>query len=88
VDRTAWLAWQLDCPDKGEGMIQVFRRNESLYEMMRIKLRGLDPDATYALTNLDVPGATEASGRKLMDEGISLAIPTQPGALLIKYRKR
>ena len=88
VDRTAWVAWQLDCPDKGEGMIQVFRRNESLYEMMRIRLCGLDPDATYALTNLDVPGVTEASGRKLMDEGTSLAIPTQPGALLIKYRKR
>ena len=38
-----WIAWQFDCPEKGEGAIQAFRRPESVYESIRVKLRGLDP---------------------------------------------
>ena len=35
-------------------MVQAFRRADSLYESIQVKLRGLDPDAVYTLTNLDV----------------------------------
>ena len=26
LDNTAWIAWQFDCPEKGEGLVQAFRR--------------------------------------------------------------
>ncbi len=29
LDNSAWLAWQFDCPVKGEGMVQVFRRRKA-----------------------------------------------------------
>ena len=51
-----WIAWQFDRPDLGEGMVQVFRRQESIYESARLHLCGLQPDARYTLTNLDAPG--------------------------------
>ena len=35
--------WQFDVPEKGEGVVQAFRRAESVYEAARFKLRGLDP---------------------------------------------
>ena len=59
-----WMAWQFNRPEAGEGMVQAFRRPESRIESMRVVLRGLDPTATYALTNLGAPGAeaTRAAG--------------------------
>jgi alpha-galactosidase len=86
-DPTAWMAWQFDCPEKGEGMIQVFRRAESFYESARLKLRGLDPDGRYTLANLDVPGSTELTGRELMEKGLLLRIEAQPGFAMLVYRR-
>lgn len=84
----AWIAWQFDCPEQGEGMVQAFRRGESVYETIRVKLRGLDADAVYTLTDLDVAGATEISGSDLMSKGLSIAIKDQPGAVVITYEKK
>ena len=82
-----WMAWQFDRPEEGQGMVQAFRRPRSVYETARLKLRGLDPDARYALRNLDVPGETEASGRELMEKGLALTIADQPGAVIVVYKK-
>ena len=57
------MAWQFDRPEKGDGMVQAFRRGDSIYESARLRLRGLDPEATYMVRNVDTPRATEASGR-------------------------
>ena len=81
------MAWQFDRPDLGEGMVQAFRRDKSDYESVRVKLHGLDADAVYALTNLDVPGATEMTGRELLESGLPIAIPDRRGAVIITYRK-
>ena len=85
LENTVWMAWQFDRPEMGEGMVQVFRRPESPYESLRIKLHGLGPDAVYALTNFDVAGATRATGRELMDVGLSVTITNQPAAVVITY---
>ena len=36
---------------RAKGMVQAFRRAESPYESIRLKLGGLDPDAVYTLTD-------------------------------------
>ncbi len=83
-----WLAWQFDCPERGEGVVQAFRRAESPYESIRVKLRGLASDAVYALTNLDVAGTKEMTGRELLESGLPVAIMDQPGAVVITYKKK
>jgi alpha-galactosidase len=86
-ERTAWMAWQFDRPDLGQGMVQVFRRDKSDYESARVKLHALEPDARYTLTNVDAAGATEMTGRELMADGLAIAIKDRPGAVVITYRK-
>jgi alpha-galactosidase len=88
LNDTVWIAWQFDCPEKGEGMIQAFRRAQSPYESIRVKLHGLEPGAVYTLTNLDVPGATEISGRELLEKGLSIGMNAQPSSTVIIYKKK
>lgn len=88
LDKSALLAWQFDRPEAGEGVVQAFRRAESPYESLRVKLHGLKPDATYALTNLDLPGATETTGQDLMEKGFAIGIDAKPGAAVIRYVKK
>ncbi len=87
LDRSAWMAWQFDRPECGEGMIQAFRRGESVYETIRVRLRGLDPAARYVLTNLDAADAAAMTGRELMEKGLAIAITEQPGSVVVTYRR-
>jgi alpha-galactosidase len=87
LDNTAWIAWQFDRPEAGQGMVQAFRRKESFYESIRVRLRGLEPGARYAIIDLDRPGVKEIVGRELMETGLSIAIQDQPGSAVIVYRR-
>ena len=69
-------------------MVQAFRRGECAEASLRCRLRGLEPDAVYVLTNFDVPGTTEKRGRELMDGGLSITIESRPGAAIITYKKK
>lgn len=84
----AWLAWQFDRPEAGQGVVQVFRRANSIYESARVKLRGLDARARYAVTDLDKPeGTQEFTGAELAERGLLVTTPGQPSALALTYRK-
>ena len=87
LENDAWMAWQFDRPDGGEGMVQTFRRANSPYQSARFRLRGLDPAARYTLKNLDLPTVTEAEGRELMDAGVPVSIEDRPGAVVMTYQK-
>jgi len=86
-DRTQWMAWQFDRPGPGDGMVQAFRREKSDSESASIKLHGLQPDARYTLTDLDVPGTKEMIGRELLDAGLPIAIKNRPGAVIVTYKR-
>jgi alpha-galactosidase len=87
-DDQVWIAWQFDRPEQGEGVVQAFRRDKSSYESARLKLRGLDPTARYAVANLDTPGTRqELTGSDLRDTGLLVEIPSRPAAAVISYRK-
>lgn len=81
-----WMAWQFHRPDLGEGMVQVFRRADSPYEAARLRLRGLDPTRRYLVTNLNLPGTSERTGRELMEQGLPVAMEERPQAAIFLYR--
>jgi len=87
LENDVWIGWQFDRPDLGQGMVQVFRRAESIYESARLPLRGLDPGASYTVTDLDSQSSERLSGRELMEKGLRVSIPGQPGAAVVTYRK-
>lgn len=88
VDQAAWIGYQYDRPDLGEGMVQAFRRPESASESIHVKLGGLVPDAIYVLTNLDIVGTTEMTGRELRENGLSVGITDRPGAAIVTYKRK
>ena len=88
TEQDAWMAWQFDVPETGEGMVQVFRRAESPYCGAQFKLHGLDPAARYALTDLDVQDQTTTrTGRELLEQGLSVGITNKPAAVVLTYKK-
>ena len=55
-----------------------------MYTAAELKLRGLEPSATYVLKNYDTEGEKRVSGKHLMETGMSVKIPERPGAVTIK----
>jgi alpha-galactosidase len=86
-DKGVWLAWQFNLPDDGEGMVQAFRREESVYESARLYLHELVPDAHYLLRDMDADTSCEMSGRELMEDGLAIEITEKPYAAIITYKQ-
>lgn len=84
---TAWMAWQFDLPDTGEGYVQAFRRRDNDEAARTFRLRGLVPTAQYELRDLDAAAARQSSGKELMEQGLAVEIPATPGAAIIRYRR-
>ncbi|MCL5098188.1 MAG: alpha-galactosidase [Candidatus Omnitrophica bacterium] len=81
-----WIAWQFDRPETGEGVVQAFRRF-SADDFLRFRLRGLDPEAKYTVTDLSANQPHVVLGRELIDPGLRVEIPSRPGAAIITYKK-
>lgn len=82
-----WMAWQYHQPEKGEGIVQVFRRAEANDDARVFKLHGLVPDVEYAVENLDTGNVEKLNGRKLMDDGLRVTLDNRPAAALLSYRQ-
>ncbi len=87
VDSNAWIAWQFNRPDLGTGVIQAFRHDTSPFASAQFKLRGLDPAARYLVKNLDTSQEVDFTGKELMEEGIPVSIQSEPGAVILTYRR-
>jgi len=81
-----WLAYQLNRPEKGDGIIMAFRRENCNEEFQEIKFRGLDPSANYMLFFEGSDSQIIATGSELM-KGFQLKITEKKGSLLISYKK-
>lgn len=88
LEETVWMAWQYDVPEKGEGLIQAFRRPNSQTESMTFRLCGLEPQAAYQLADIDGTAITEMTGLELMNSGLPIILKNKPEVAVIKYQKR
>ena len=87
TESTTWTAWQWSRPEAGTGVIQAFRREDSPFITGQFKLRGLDPNASYIVDNLDSMQSTEWSGKALMEEGLPITLKDRPASALLMYRR-
>ena len=85
VENDGWMAWQVDRPETGTGMIQAFRRPKSDVVTMRFLLQGLDSKVRYAVTNLDQTDTMEITGQELMEKGLLISLEERPDSALIVY---
>ncbi len=87
LDETAWMAWQFDRPDLGEGVVQAFRRSGSYYESARFPLGGLEADARYVITDMDSGRSQVQTGRELTDKGLTVSLDKPASACVLLYKK-
>ena len=87
LDDTAWIGWQFNDPQNSGGMIQMFRRPKSRSEAAYFKLRGLEAEATYKLTELNSNQSVSETGRDLAEKGLLITIDECPAAAVFIYEK-
>jgi alpha-galactosidase len=82
-----WAAWQFNRPEQGDGMVQAFRQDKNNDVIKDMRLRGLDPAATYEVTDLDEGVQSTVSGADLMQKGLHIKIAEVPGAAILVYKR-
>ena len=81
-----WCAMQFDRPAEDDGIIQVFKRENSPYETARFFLRGIDINKQYLFTDID-EGEFVISGKELKENGLLLKISEKRKAKIYFYKK-
>ena len=87
VDHSDWMAWQFHMPESGEGMVQVFRRKNSVYSAAEFPLYGIKSDVRYAFTDVATGRVIQADGASLMSAGLPIAIDDKPGVVVLSYQE-
>ena len=81
-----WSAAQYDRPDKGDGIVQVFRREDAPYTDASFTLFAIQSDKTYVFCDADTDEVVKISGKKLIENGFSVHIPEKRTAKLYFYK--
>ncbi|MFH0761343.1 MAG: alpha-galactosidase [Bacteroidota bacterium] len=82
-----WMAYELNRPDQGDGIVMAFRRPLCSTDSLSVKLHGLEPEKQYIVTIEDSGVVTTQNGEKLM-QGLLLECSEKPGSLLIRYERK
>jgi alpha-galactosidase len=82
-----WIAWQFDRPERGEGMVQAFRRSNSVLDSAQLILHGLQPDSRYEVKNVDESSSQQLSGRELMQNGLTVSLKDRMSSAVITYKR-
>jgi alpha-galactosidase len=85
--KDVWMAYQLDLPEAGEGLIVVLKRPESKQVRETLRLKALAGAASYQVLNLDSMQSQSLPGRRLLGEGLDVQLVRQPDSALIRYRR-
>lgn len=81
-DREQWVARMYFDAERDKGVLEVFNAPESKTNVQKIRLKGVDPDKYYSLTDPDnLNGVAEIKGSELMD-GIDIRLDAASSAIL------
>lgn len=86
LNNDVWCASQFDRPTENDGIVQVFRRENSPYETAVLRLNNVDENSAYTFTDAD-GGSFSVSGRELLKAGFVITIKTQRTAKIFFYKK-
>lgn len=77
-----WRGWEFFDPNSNEGFIQMFQPGEAAKSLWRVPLKGLAPDITYSVYNVDTENCYKAPGASLMKDGLPVEITEPRGTAL------
>jgi len=84
----AWMAYQLDLPSQGEGMVVVLKRPAADYVQARLPLKAIVVNSEYEATNLDTGEHKIIAGSELAGKGIEVRLLRVPDSALLIYRRK
>ena len=84
----AWMAYQLDLPESGEGLVVVLKREECRDGAITLKLKGMAEAAAYEVTDLDTAKGRTIKGEDLAGVGLTVELANRPDSALIRYRMK
>ena len=87
LDESTWLAWQYVAYDGNSGIVQVFKRSQSLYETARLQMFGLDADADYVFEDFDGNPEIRCNGKELMEKGLPMTIMENRVSRIMEFRR-
>ncbi|HZK63527.1 MAG TPA: glycoside hydrolase family 36 protein, partial [Puia sp.] len=87
VSAIDWTAYQLDRPDLKEGMVLVFKRQESPFTEARFILKGIDEKAEYQFENADSNKKISVDGKTLVRKGFTIKIENARESQLWFYKE-
>jgi alpha-galactosidase len=89
VDESHWCGWQLHRAAKNEGVVQLFRREQSPYPQITVQLRGIDPAADYTVSFAEgyaIDATRTMNGKDLANLTVTLQHPRS--CVRIRYAKQ
>lgn len=69
----------------GDGIVQVFRREDAPYTDAAFTLGGINPEKVYVFRDADNGSETEVGGRELVSGGFKVHIPEKRSAKIYFY---
>ena len=83
----AWCASQFDRPSESDGIVEIFRRENSPYETARFFLFGIDKTADYVFRDADDEKETRISGADLAEMGFCVTLEKKRSSKIYFYKK-
>jgi alpha-galactosidase len=83
----AWFVYQLDLPDKREGIVVCVKRPLSSFTEAEFPLKALSAGASYVVTNLDSGASQRLTGRELTTKGLGVKLSDAPDTAVYRYQR-
>jgi glycosyl hydrolase family 36 len=64
------------------------RRPASPYQSAQLPLHGLEPQASYRITDLDSRAQRTYTGEQLLGTGLEVSLPGRPASALFLYERK
>jgi alpha-galactosidase len=81
-----WMAYQLDLPEIGEGIVVVLKRPGSRDTTRSLRLENIDPAKSYQISNLDSGQQETVTGSTLNQLGLRVQLQKQPDSAVLHYK--
>jgi alpha-galactosidase len=81
VHEDAWIAWQFDRPETGEGCVQAFRRAKCQVSAIKLRLLGLEDSKTYEVQDFDKTNKMLFLGGELKRDGLPVELEARSAAV-------
>ena len=79
-DDTSWTIWQFHNEDDDSGIVMAFRRSNSPFDAVTLKLKGLTGGKCYTAKNLDDETEADINGT------LKIVLPEKRSCVIFEYK--